>query len=243
MQFLRLLPVGPQVILGPGIVPVKFRGGDLLVKGLPIGVVQRQLNTELLDRGGHVEPGPVEIVGPLPFPAFLVSLVHAAVQALHGLPALKLLLFHVEPGDGVRHGVHPGGNVAGGALQRTAAAFKQGAAILGNAEGLQFLALKDPAAVLLHAEQAVGLIQKHGAAPKADVEAVSGGKLGLQGLIVLKIDEILLEVRQGHLVHGPGGQIDLAVALLADGLAVDLCGQQPGRRIAANRAELLIVAE
>ena len=243
MQLLRLLPVGPQVILGPGIVPVKFRGGDLLVKGLPIGVVQRQLNTELLDRGGHVEPGPVEIVGPLPLPAFLVSLVYAAAQALHGLSALKLLLFHVEPGDGVRHGVHPGGNVAGGALQRTAAAFKQGAAILGNAEGLQLLALKDPAAVLLHAEQAVGLIQKHGAAPKADVEAVSGGKLGLQGLIVLKIDEILLEVRQGHLVHGPGGQIDLAVALLADGLAVDLRGQQPGRRIAANRAELLIVAE
>lgn len=200
--------------------------------------------TELLwDKGNTVEPGPVEIVGPLPFPAFLVSLVHAAVQALHGLPALKLLLFHVEPGDGVRHGVHPGGNVAGGALQRTAAAFKQGAAILGNAEGLQLLALKDPAAVLLHAEQAVGLIQKHRAAPKADVEAVSGGKLGLQGLIVLKIDEILLEVRQGHLVHGPGGQIDLAVALLADGLAVDLCGQQPGRRIAADRAELLIVAE
>ena len=89
----------------------------------------------------------------------------------------------------------------------------------------------------------MGLIQKHGAAPKADVEAVSGGKLGLQGLIILKIDEILLEVRQGHLVHGPVGQIDLAVTFLADGLAVDLRGQQPGRRIAADRAELLIVAE
>ena len=87
----------------------------------------------------------------------------------------------------------------------------------------------------------MGLIQKHRAAPKADVEAVSGGKLGLQGLIVLKIDEILLEVRQGHLVHGPGGQIDLAVALLADGLAVDLCGQQPGRRIAADRQSFLLL--
>ena len=243
VQLLRLLPIALHVICRPGVVPVKFRAGNFLVKGLPIGVVQLDLDAELLHRGGHVELGAVQVVVPLPLPALLRGLLSGPVQALHGLPPLEHLLFHVELGDLGGKGIHLGGHLAGVALQGAAGALIQGAAVLRDSDGLDVLALEGPAHAVLYAEQAVLLVHIDGAAPKADVEAIGLLKLLLESLVLLKGGQILLEIGERHVVDGPGGQVHLGVALLADGLPFDLGGQQPGGGVAADGAELLLVTE
>ena len=108
-----------------------------------------------------------------------------AVQAIHGLPALKFLALQMEPGDLRRHNVHLVGHIADGALQGTDAAFKQRRAVLGDTEGAQRLPLQDPA-VLPYAQQSVLLIQKQGTVPLVGAEAVCGLERRLQSLILLK---------------------------------------------------------
>ena len=168
-------------------------------------MVQLDLDAELLHRGGHVELGAVQVVVPLPLPALLRGLLSGPVQALHGLPPLEHLLFQVELGDLCRQGIHPGGHLAGVALQGTAGALIQGAAVLRDSDGLDVLALEDPAYAVLHAEQTVLLVHIDGAAPKADVEAIGLVKLLLEDLVLLKGGQILLEIGEGHAVDGPGG--------------------------------------
>ena len=185
MQLLCLFPVGLQIILRPRIVPIKGRSGDPRVEGGLVRVIQGQLHPEFSDGGRHIEPGPAQIVGPLPFPALLAALGPRAVQAIHGLPALKFLALQMEPGDLRRHNVHLVGHIADGALQGTDAAFKQRRAVLGDTEGAQRLPLQDPA-VLPYAQQSVLLIQKQGTVPLVGAEAVCGLERRLQSLILLK---------------------------------------------------------
>ena len=87
------------------------------------------------------------------------------------------------------------------------------------------------------------LVHIDGAAPKADVEAIGLVKLLLEDLVGLEVGQILLEIGERHVVDGPGGQVHLGIALLADGLSFDLGGQQPWGGVAADGAELLLVTE
>ena len=130
MQFLRLLPVAFQIVLRTGVVPVKLRAGELILDFLPIGMIQRDLNTELLHRRRRFKTGAVQIAGALALPALLAAFIHTVPQILHGLPALILLFVHMELSDDLCHIVHPVGNAAGVAVQGPIATFKQGFTVL-----------------------------------------------------------------------------------------------------------------
>ena len=66
--------------------------------------------------------------------------------------------------------------------------------------------------------------------------------IGIRNIFVVKI-YVAAEIVERHAVQHAVRQIDLLVAFLADGHALDLGRQQAGRRVAADGAGLLIIAE
>lgn len=116
--------------------------------------------------------------------------------------------------------------------------------ILRDAEGFERGLFKhDGALVILQAEESVGHIKHQLCVERAEAEAVLGMEALAQHLIFVVKFYVAAEIVERHAVQHAVRQVDLLVAFLADGHALDLGRQQAGRRVAADGAGLLIIAE
>ena len=167
--------------------------------------------------------------------------VHHAVHLLH---VLKVLLAAHELVDAGDQGLHLIGHIAVVADKAVGVSRKQRIGVLQDAEGLQILRTEHQRTIVgLDAEQPVGAVHHQGAAEQAEAVAVVLAEGLAQGGVFLVKGHVLLQLRQGHAVQGPVGQVDLPGALLAQGHILHLGGQEPGGGIAAKGAGFFVIAE
>ena len=157
---------------------------------------------------------------------------------------LEFLLPAQEAVDAGRQRGGSVGHVAAVAEQAVFLPHKQGIGVLRDAEGLQGRCLKDQRTVIgLEPQKAVLPVHQQRAAEQAEAEAVALLESLLQSFILRIEIHVLSQLIQRHLIQRAVRQVDLGGALLAQGHVLHLCGQQAGRRIAADGAKLLIVGE
>ena len=99
---------------------------------------------------------------------------------------------------------------------------------------------QDGALVVLQAEESVGHIKHQLRVERTEAEAILGMEALAQHLIFVVKIYVAAEIVERHAVQHAVRQIDLLVAFLADGHALDLGRQQAGRRVAADGAGLEI---
>ena len=206
-------------------------------------MVQLQLHHELTERRGLAELGLMELQLALTLAPLLVG----AVEILHALglhDALIVASLQLELLDTRCEQTDTLGVFALGADKTGGRAGKERFLVLRDAEGLERGLFKhDGALVILQAEESVGHIKHQLRVERAEAEAVLGMEALAQHLIFVVKIYVAAEIVERHAVQHAVRQVDLLVAFLADGHALDLGRQQAGRRVAADGAGLLIIAE
>ena len=243
VQLVDLLVVLVQEGVHARIVVVKLRRVQLVAVGFPIGMVQLQLHHELTERRGLAELGLMELQLALTLAPLLVG----AVEILHALglhDALIVASLQLELLDTRCEQTDALGVFALGADKTGGRAGKERFLVLRDAEGLERGLFKhNGALVVLQAEESVGHIKHQLRVERAEAEAVLGMEALAQHLIFVVKIYVAAEIVERHAVQHAVRQVDLLVAFLADGHALDLGRQQAGRRVAADGAGLLIIAE
>ena len=235
MQTVHIVLVFVEILRRAGVVAVEIGCADLLAEAVPVGMRQRQLHGEFLHRLLHVEGG-AEADGAV----VVIVPVHAAIHLLH---ALVVVHVHVEAVDGRLHGGHSVRHIAVMAVQHAVPGLEQRAAVLRDAEGLQVFRAEHEAVAGVEAQQAVVGVQHQRTAQEAEAAAHGLGERVPQGLVLLVAGHVRFQISHAHGVQHAAGQVDLRRALLAQRHILHLGGQQPGCGRAAQRAELLVVAE
>ena len=178
-------------------------------------MLEADLDDKLLERLGHIDKV---------YPVIEVAVVVLAVDGLMQVAQIAAaLLLHAEAGDlGLeRAGAFRDG--AGIAAQAVRIALIQRGSILADDERLDLAALENGLVqALVQTHQAVAQVEHELGVPPAEIDVALDVELVAQLLVFLAERAVGLERLDRHVVHRAVRQVNGAVAVVADVLAVDL---------------------